>query len=95
MAQLVAQYYDLPLGTTDASVIALAERLGIDEVATLDQRHFRTGRPVIRQLSSSCRSRSESCPTSAPHLPHELRWVAQERYRTPSGSHVHQCPKVG
>ena len=45
MAQLVAQYDDLPLGTTDASVIALAERLGIDEVATLDQRHFRTVRP--------------------------------------------------
>jgi len=45
MAQLVAQYDDLPLGTTDASVIALAERLGIEEVVTLDQRHFRTVRP--------------------------------------------------
>lgn len=45
MAQLVAQYDDLPLGTTDASVIALAERLGVDEIATLDQRHFRAVRP--------------------------------------------------
>jgi predicted nucleic acid-binding protein len=41
MAQLVAQYDDLPLGTTDAPVIALAERLGIIEIATLDQLHFR------------------------------------------------------
>jgi len=40
-----SQYDDLPLGTTDASVIALAERLGIAEIATLDQRHFRTVRP--------------------------------------------------
>ena len=45
MAQLVTQYDDLPLGTTDVSVITLAERLGIEEVATLDQRHFRTVRP--------------------------------------------------
>lgn len=36
MADLVEQYADLPLGTSDASVIALAERLGIPEVATLD-----------------------------------------------------------
>jgi predicted nucleic acid-binding protein len=45
MAELVRRYDDLPLGTTDASVIALAERLGIDEIATLDQRHFRVVRP--------------------------------------------------
>lgn len=40
MSTLVRQYADLPLGTTDASVIALAERLGVTEVATLDRRHF-------------------------------------------------------
>jgi predicted nucleic acid-binding protein len=40
MAELVRQYDDLPLGTTDASVIALAERLNITEIATLDRRHF-------------------------------------------------------
>lgn len=45
MAELVRRYVDLPLGTTDASVIALAERLGIDEIATLDHRHFRVVRP--------------------------------------------------
>jgi len=28
MAELVAQYADLPLGTTDAAVIAVTERLG-------------------------------------------------------------------
>ncbi|CAJ59845.1 hypothetical protein FRAAL1183 [Frankia alni ACN14a] len=28
------------LGTVDASVIACAERLGVDEVATVDRRHF-------------------------------------------------------
>lgn len=36
---------DLPLGTTDASVIALPERLGIDEIATLDHCHCRGVRP--------------------------------------------------
>ena len=45
VADLVVRYNDLPLGTTDASVIALAERLGIDEIATLDHRHFRVVRP--------------------------------------------------
>lgn len=40
MAELVAAYRDLPLGTADASVIATAERLGIHEIATLDRRHF-------------------------------------------------------
>lgn len=45
IAKLVDRYDDLPLGTTDASVIALAERLGVDEIATLDHRHFRVVRP--------------------------------------------------
>ena len=45
MAELVRQYDDLPLGTTDASVIAIAERLGISEIATLDRRHFTAVRP--------------------------------------------------
>jgi predicted nucleic acid-binding protein len=40
MADLVARYHDLPLGSVDASVIAAAERNGITEVATLDHRHF-------------------------------------------------------
>lgn len=45
MAELVEQYADLPLGTSDASVIAVAERLDITEVATLDHRHFTVVRP--------------------------------------------------
>jgi len=45
VAELVHRYDDLPLGTTDASVIALAERLSIDEIATLDHRHVRVVRP--------------------------------------------------
>jgi uncharacterized protein len=45
MADLVVVYGSLPLGTTDASVIALAERLKLAEVATLDRRHFRVVRP--------------------------------------------------
>lgn len=40
MAQLVRQYADFPLGTVDASVIAVAERLGATQIATLDRRHF-------------------------------------------------------
>ncbi|MBA3300810.1 MAG: VapC toxin family PIN domain ribonuclease, partial [Thermoleophilaceae bacterium] len=39
-AELVGQYADFPLGGTDASVIALAERLGAPVVITLDRRHF-------------------------------------------------------
>lgn len=45
MAELVARYGDLPLGSVDASVIALAERRGIVEIATLDHRHFGIVRP--------------------------------------------------
>jgi predicted nucleic acid-binding protein len=45
MAELVDTYADLPLGTADASVVAVAERLGIAEVATLDRRHFSVVRP--------------------------------------------------
>jgi predicted nucleic acid-binding protein len=40
MAQLVDKYSTLGLGGTDASVIALAERLGTPIVITLDRRHF-------------------------------------------------------
>jgi uncharacterized protein len=45
IAELVAQYRDLPLGTVDASVVAAAERLGVIEVATVDTRHFTVVRP--------------------------------------------------
>ncbi len=45
IAELVARYHDLPLGTVDASVTAAAERLSITSVATLDRRHFGVIRP--------------------------------------------------
>lgn len=45
IAELVARYRDLPLGTVDASVVATAERLGIRQVATVDRRHFAVVRP--------------------------------------------------
>lgn len=44
-ADLVDQYADLPLGGTDASLVALAERMGEATIATLDHRHFRVVRP--------------------------------------------------
>jgi hypothetical protein len=46
VAVLLDRYRNLPLGVTDASVIAVAERLGCVEVASLDRRHFRTVRPA-------------------------------------------------
>ncbi|MFC0600547.1 type II toxin-antitoxin system VapC family toxin [Streptomyces palmae] len=45
MAELVEQYADLPLGAADASVVAVAERLGVTEIATIDLRHFHVVRP--------------------------------------------------
>lgn len=48
VAELVEQYADLPLGTMDAAVITLAERLDVAEVATLDHRHFTMVRPRHR-----------------------------------------------
>jgi predicted nucleic acid-binding protein len=39
-AEFVRRYADLPLGTTDACVIAMTERLRLTEIATLDRRHF-------------------------------------------------------
>jgi uncharacterized protein len=44
-AELVQQYSDLPLGAVDACVVAVAERLGSIEIATLDHRHFATVQP--------------------------------------------------
>ena len=45
MAELVRTYADFPLGAADASVIAIAERLDVRRVATIDYRHFRVVRP--------------------------------------------------
>ncbi len=45
IAELIEQYADFLLGGTDASVIALAERLDTNVVITLDRRHFGAVRP--------------------------------------------------
>ncbi len=45
IAELVACYRDLPLGTVDASVVTTAERLRVDQIATIDRRHFSVVRP--------------------------------------------------
>jgi predicted nucleic acid-binding protein len=43
--ELVSGYASLPLGGTDAGVVAVAERLGVTTIATLDRRHFTVVRP--------------------------------------------------
>jgi predicted nucleic acid-binding protein len=44
--ELCRQYRDLGLGMVDASVVAVAERLEQDTIATLDHRHFSVVRPL-------------------------------------------------
>jgi uncharacterized protein len=46
MAQLIRQYPDLDLDAADTSIVALAERLGLDTVATIDRRDFAVIRPA-------------------------------------------------
>jgi predicted nucleic acid-binding protein len=46
MAELVRTYRDFPLGAVDAAVIAVAERLDVTDIATIDHRHFRAVRPA-------------------------------------------------
>jgi hypothetical protein len=42
---LVVTYADLGLGGTDASLVAITERLVVTRIATLDHRHFRVVGP--------------------------------------------------
>ena len=49
IGELVEIYADFPLGGTDASVIALAERIGAEIVVTLDRRHFAAVKPRHRE----------------------------------------------
>lgn len=44
-AELITTYHDLGLGLVDASVIAVAERLGITTIATFNHRDFAVVRP--------------------------------------------------
>jgi len=43
--KLVRQYSDLRLGGTDASLVAIAERLGAATIATVNRRDFSVVRP--------------------------------------------------
>lgn len=43
---LMRQYADLPLDLVDATVVAVAERLEEDTIATLDRRHFSVVKPL-------------------------------------------------
>lgn len=45
-ATLLHDYIDLPLGFVDATVVAIAERLGTREILTTDRRHFGVIRPL-------------------------------------------------
>lgn len=44
--QLLNQYADMELDFTDASVAAMAEKLNIQKILTVDQRDFRVIRPL-------------------------------------------------
>lgn len=44
--ELIRRYADLGLGLVDASVIAIAERLDVTTIATLDRRDFTVVRPA-------------------------------------------------
>lgn len=44
-AALLEQYRDLGLGFVDATIVAVAERLGTRDVLTTDRRHFAAVRP--------------------------------------------------
>ena len=46
VADLVVTYRDLPLGTVDAMVVAVAERLKVTTIATIDRRDFTVVRPA-------------------------------------------------
>ena len=44
--ELLRRYADLPLSLVDAAVVAVAERLEEDTIATLDRRHFSVVKPL-------------------------------------------------
>ena len=46
VAELVERYSDMDLGTVDAAVVAIAERLNVTTIATINPRDFRVVRPA-------------------------------------------------
>ena len=57
--ELIDTYLDLGLGVVDASIVAVAERLGLTTIATMNTRDFRVVRPAHIDTF-------ELLPTSAP-----------------------------
>jgi predicted nucleic acid-binding protein len=45
-AKIAERYRDAALGLTDASLVALAARIGTTRLASFDERHFRAVRPL-------------------------------------------------
>jgi hypothetical protein len=43
--RIAEKYAEMGVGLADASLVALAARLGVVEIATFDERHFRAMRP--------------------------------------------------
>ena len=43
--ELLIEYADNPIGFVDASIVAMAERLNVRTILTLDRRHFTSIRP--------------------------------------------------
>ncbi|MGH7749539.1 MAG: type II toxin-antitoxin system VapC family toxin [Candidatus Dormibacteria bacterium] len=60
--ELVERYADLGLGLVDASLIAVAERLGVATLATLNHRDFTVVRTPATSTPSPCSP--ENKPTS-------------------------------
>ena len=72
--ELIAQYRDADLGLVDATIVAMAERLGVVGSYTLDRRDFGSSDRVTS-------TRSNSCPGSAP-----LALEVQERQLDDGGT---------
>ena len=73
-AALISKYHDLDLGLSDASVVAVAERIGTDRILTVDLRDFpaiRSARGKPFRLLPAERKRSGSPP--------EMPWRAFQR----------------
>ncbi len=70
VAAMVERYADLGLGTVDASIAVLADRLGTDLIATLDRRHFGAIRSLagrsFRLLPEPSGVREERAPCGVP-----------------------------
>lgn len=45
-ADLMERYANFPIGTVDALIVAMAERLGVTTLLTLDRRHFGAIKPA-------------------------------------------------